>query len=123
MTRIPSLVAGALSTIDMQDLAGYEGCTFEVHDRVDDIAHLAHPSDRMLFGEVFMRLWCVHRRLDRAGRNRVDADTLARVFDRKRLRCRVQATLRQGCQDHTAAAVFIEAGRSEERRVGKEWEC
>jgi hypothetical protein len=52
----------------MQDLAGDEGGTFEVHDRVDNIAHLAHPSHRMLFRRQFMHFWPMHRRLNRAGR-------------------------------------------------------
>jgi len=41
-------MAGALSAVDMQELAGDESGTFEVQHCIHDIAHLAHPPDRML---------------------------------------------------------------------------
>src|SRR4051794_4680368 len=40
-------VAGALAAIDMQDFAGHERRVFEKQHRIDDVADLAHPADRM----------------------------------------------------------------------------
>jgi hypothetical protein len=63
----PFLAAGALSAVDMQDLAGDEGCAFEIKHRIDDIAQLTHPCDRMQLGQEFVRLRPMHRRLNHAG--------------------------------------------------------
>ena len=49
-------VAGALAAVDVQDLAGHERGAFEIQDRVDDVADLAHAADRVQRGERRVRL-------------------------------------------------------------------
>jgi len=63
----PFLMAGALATVHMEDLARDEAGAFEVEHRIDDIAHFAHPCDRMQFGKELVRFRPMHRRLDHPG--------------------------------------------------------
>lgn len=42
-------VAGALASIDVQDLAGDEGCAFQEQDCVDNVPCFTHASDGMQF--------------------------------------------------------------------------
>ena len=65
--RDPFLMAGALATVHMEDLARDEAGAFEVEHRIDDIAHFAHPCDRMQFGEELVRFRPMHRRVDHPG--------------------------------------------------------
>jgi hypothetical protein len=43
----PRLVPGALAAVDVQDFAGDKRGGFQIHDRVDDVTHLAHLTHRM----------------------------------------------------------------------------
>src|SRR5262245_53071038 len=67
----------------------------------------------MQLGQESVRFLSMHRRLDYAWRDSVDPDSLARIFNRERLCCRVQSTLRQRRQRrrHAAICVINEAGR------------
>ena len=48
-------MAGALAAVDVQDLAGHEGGTFEIKDRIDDVLDLAHVADRVQGAERRVR--------------------------------------------------------------------
>src|SRR5207237_3861795 len=76
--------AGVLATVDAQDLAGHEGRMLEVEDRLGDIAGLAHAADRVELGERLVGRLGVHRCLDDAGGDRVDAHTAAGELDGQR---------------------------------------
>ncbi|GHK01142.1 hypothetical protein SY2F82_29390 [Streptomyces sp. Y2F8-2] len=45
-TRTPWSVTSALAAVDVEDLSGDERGVLQVDDRVDDVAHLAHPAQR-----------------------------------------------------------------------------
>ena len=79
-------MTGALATVDVQDLAGDEGRVFQKHDRVDDVLNFSHTSDWMQLRKELVGFGSVHRRLDDAGSNGVNPNSLFCVLDRQRLR-------------------------------------
>src|SRR5260370_13061720 len=80
-----SSVAGALAAIDVKGLAGDEGGAFQEQDRVDDVSDFSHASDWMQVRKELVSFGSMHRRLDAAGRNGLDPDSLLCVLDRHRL--------------------------------------
>ena len=41
------MVAGGLSSIDMENFPGHKSCTIEVEYRVHDLGYLSHPAHRV----------------------------------------------------------------------------
>src|SRR3954468_7396203 len=76
-----SSVSGAHTAVDVQDLACDERRRLQEEHGVHDVAHLAHPSDRVQGGEELVGLLRVHGGLDGAGRDGVDADATGGVLD------------------------------------------
>src|SRR5216684_57491 len=87
--------AGVLTAVDAQDLAGHEGRMLEIEDRLDDIADLAHAANRVELGERLVGRLGVHRCLDDAGGDRVDAHAAAGELDGEGARHRVERALGQ----------------------------
>src|SRR5712664_3643538 len=106
-------MAGALATIDVQDLAGDKGSVFQKHDRVDDVLNFSHTSDWMQLRFEIMCFRSVHRRLHNAGSNGVNPNSLFCVLDRQRLRGCVQPTFGYRGKDRRNVAVGMvdKAGR------------
>src|SRR5262245_37624482 len=88
-----SPVAGMLSSIDMQDLAGNKLCGVEVKHRFDDLINRPHSLDGMKGSEEVVGLGGVHRGLDDTRRHGVHPDALAGKLDRQRSGDRIEASL------------------------------
>ena len=56
----------------------------EVEYRIDDVGNFPHPSEGMKLRQRRMVLIGVHRRVDNAGRHRVEPDVVRRVLQRQR---------------------------------------
>ena len=79
----------------------------EVDHRVDDVAHLAHPADREQFAEGLVVLLGMHRSLDDARRDSVDANAAGGVLDRQRLGSGLHAALGQRRQHRRNVGVGV----------------
>jgi hypothetical protein len=97
-------VACALSAVDVQDLAGHERCVLEVESTVHDVCDSAYVVLRMHPGVGIVRIDAgMHWGVDHAGGDRVDPNTLARIFNGQRARCDVP------CWRPSAKAVMLDS--------------
>jgi hypothetical protein len=62
-----------MTAVDVENLARHEGRGLEVENRVDDVLHFAHASEHWPLGHRVEAGLRVHRRLDDARRDGVDA--------------------------------------------------
>ena len=71
--RRRDLVTRALAAVDVQNFSRDERCGIKKQNRVGDVAHLAHASERMEGAQRFMGFRRVHRRLDDPRRDGIHA--------------------------------------------------
>ena len=55
------VVAGSLSSVDVENFPGYKSCAIEVEHRVDDVGYSSHSAHRVKCCQRLMRLRRVHR--------------------------------------------------------------
>jgi hypothetical protein len=66
----------------MDELASDEFGSLKIENRVDNLANLAHATERMQAGKGFMAFWGVHRRFNDARSDRIHPNPVLSVFDR-----------------------------------------
>lgn len=108
-----TLMTGALTAVDVQNLARDEGRALQVQYGVNDVPRLSHPADRMQLRQELVRFRRMHRRLDDTRRDSVDPDLARGVLNCERPRCGIEATLGhcgKACR-HAAVGMIDKGGR------------
>src|SRR6266404_44452 len=70
---------GAASTKKVEYILGFG----QIDDSIDDVLDAGNRAQRRQSLQEFRRIVLMQWRIDHAGRNRVETDTLLRVFDRQ----------------------------------------
>jgi hypothetical protein len=86
-------MAGGLTAVHGQDLAGHERGVLKLENALDDFVNLAHSPQWVQPCKGRIRLRRVHRGLDDSQGHRVGADAAAGLLDGQRLGGRVQPPL------------------------------
>jgi hypothetical protein len=80
------LSTGMNPSIHSDVFARYERGVLEIEHRVHDVRNFTHPSEGMKLRQRRMIILGVHRRVDVAGRDRIEPDIVRRILQRQRFR-------------------------------------